>query len=353
MVGMLELRKISKSFEDFSLEEVSFSVQKGDYFILLGESGAGKSMVLEVIAGLVRPESGSVFLGEKDITHEKIQNRKIGLVFQDHAIFPHITVAENIAYSLHRGTLSKAEKHAKVKSVAAELGIGELLARKPETLSGGELQRVALGRTLIQEPDILLLDEPLSSLDTRLKGDLRRLLRNIHRKGQTILHVTHDYEEALALATKIAVIHAGAIIQSGTPEEVFSHPKSEFLAHFIGVRNFFPATLVTLNQKQFAYINNHLPLRILTDEPDEEGFVLIRGEDILLSVLPVETSATNNFKGIVLEIVPHKGGVEVTIDAGLELHALITRESLTSLGLVAGSSCWVHFKAGAVRFLRG
>ena len=348
---MLELRNISRMFDDFSLKDVSFLVEQGDYFILLGESGAGKSMILETIAGLVATDSGTIKLNNKNITNEKIQNRKIGLVFQDHAIFPHLTVEENIAYSLHGTHITRQEKHDKVIAIANELGIGELLKRKPGTLSGGELQRVALGRTLIQQPEILLLDEPLSSLDTRLKGDLRRLLRTIHRKGQTILHVTHDYEEALSLATRIAVIHQGTIIQSGTPAEVFHHPKSEFVAHFIGVRNFFASKLVTENQVTYACTDHNILVRIVTDMTYEQGFILIRGEDILLSVIPVETSATNNFKGTVVEIVPYDGGVDVTVDAGIELHALITRESLSNLGLGTGTTCWVHFKATAVKFI--
>ncbi|MCX6306243.1 MAG: ABC transporter ATP-binding protein [Bacteroidetes bacterium] len=348
---MLELRNISKQFADFCLADVSFSVERGDYFILLGESGAGKSMVLETIAGLVAPDSGTVLINGRDITTEKIQHRRIGLVFQDHAVFPHLTVGENIAYSLHGAAMSREEKHNRVKAIASELGIGDLLARRPSTLSGGELQRVALGRTLIQQPEVLLLDEPLSSLDPRLKGELRRLLRAIHRKGQTILHVTHDYEEALSLGNRIAVIHKGTIIQSGTPAEVFHHPTSEFVAHFIGVKNFFAVSLVSENQVTFAYTNNNVPVRIVTDVTGEEGFILIRGEDILLSAMPVESSATNNFPGTILEIVPNAGGVEVTIDLGIELHATITRESLEKLALQTGKTCWVHFKATAVKFI--
>ena len=348
---MLELRGVSKRFDDFSLEEVSFSVGRGDYFILLGESGAGKSLVLETIAGLVVPDSGSIFLEGRDITREKIQNRKIGLVFQDHAVFPHLTVYENISYSLHGIEMTRKEKDMRVHAIADELGIGELLHRKPGTLSGGELQRVALGRTLIQQPAILLLDEPLSSLDSRLKSDLRRLLRSIHRKGQTILHVTHDYEEALSLGSAIAVIYKGKIVQAGTPAEVFHHPKTEFVAHFIGVRNFFAATLVTENQVTFAIVGSDIQVRIVTDVADGDGFILIRGEDILLSNTAVETSATNNFMGTIVEIVQNANGIDVTIDVGIELHALITRESLEKLALAAGKTCWMHFKATAVRFI--
>ena len=165
---MLELRNISKHFPDFSLKDISFTVEKGDYFILLGESGAGKSMLLETIAGLVQPDNGSLIFEGEDITFRKIQDRKIGLVFQDHAIFPHMTVSENIAYSLHGRKLSREIKKEKIARVAEEVSISGLLNRRPSTLSGGELQRVALARTLIQEPKVLLLDEPLASLDSRI-----------------------------------------------------------------------------------------------------------------------------------------------------------------------------------------
>ena len=349
---MLTLQHISKRFPGFFLEEISFTVEQGDYFILLGESGAGKSMLLETIAGLVKPDSGTIRLNGKDITGEKIQNRAIGLVFQDHAVFPHMTVSENIIYALYNSDLSKKEKKEKVKNLANELGISELLNRRPETLSGGELQRVALGRTLIQQPKILLLDEPLASIDARLKGELRRLLRKIHKNGQTILHVTHDYEEALSLGTKIAVINEGKVIQAGSPAEVFHHPKSEFVAHFVGVKNFFPASLVMENKASFAVTDNNIRIRIVTDETGVEGFVLIRGEDILLSLEPVETSSTNNFIGQVTEVVPSSGGMDVTIDIGIEIHALITHESHVKLGIQEGKTCWIHFKATAVRFIR-
>lgn len=348
---MLSLNKISKRFPDFSLEEVSFTVGKGDYFILLGESGAGKSMILETIAGLVKPDKGSILLEGHEITHEKIQQRGVGLVFQDHAVFPHMHVKENIAYSLHGSKLSKENKKQAVQSIAQNLNIAELLGRSVSTLSGGELQRVALARTLVQKPKVLLLDEPLASLDTRLKGELRAVLRNIHRSGQTILHVTHDYEEALSLGNRIAVIAHGHIIQEGGPEEVFHHPKSEFLAHFAGIRNFFPAVLTRKDGISLAITPNDFHFRILTEGEDGPGFVMIRGEDILLSNDPIETSATNNFEGRVAEIIPTPRGIEVGIDAGLRFHALITRESLVKLGIAEDRKIYLHCKATAVRFI--
>jgi molybdopterin-binding protein len=174
----------------------------------------------------------------------------------------------------------------------------------------------------------------------------------IHRKGQTILHVTHDYEEALSLGTRIAVINEGKIIQEGTPAEVFHHPKSEFVAHFVGVKNFFPASLVIENKASFAITDNNIRIRIVSEEDGVEGFVLLRGEDILLSNEQIETSATNNFIGRVTEVVPSSGGMDITIDIGIEIHSLITRESQLKLDITEGNNCWVHFKATAVRFIR-
>jgi molybdopterin-binding protein len=350
---MLELRNISKRFSDFCLTDISFSVGEGDYFILLGESGAGKSMLLETIAGLVNPESGSILLEGNDITNKKIQDRKIGLVFQDHAVFPHMTVYENIAFSLHGRNLSHQEKKESVHQIAEQLSISGLLKRRPSTLSGGELQRVALARTLIQQPRILLLDEPLASLDSRIKSELRSQLRKIHRQGQTILHVTHDYEEALSLGNRIAVIHDGSIIQEGTPDEVFRTPKSEFVAHFTGARNFFKARLTGDTNNSTALAENVLPVRLITPETGPEGFILIRCEDIILSNGPIDSSATNNFEGTITEIIPGIRGIDVVIKAGVTFHALITDDSLHHLELTEGKKIWIHFKATAVRFIAG
>ena len=349
---MLRLQNISKQYKDFSLKNISFNVNKGDYFILLGESGAGKSIILETIAGLISPDSGSIMLDEKDITKEKIQHRGIGLVFQDHAVFPHYSVGENIAYPLHGLSLKPEVRKREVLTIAKQLSIDNLLQRRPDSLSGGELQRVALARTLIQKPRVLLLDEPLASMDSLLKAELRTLLRNIHRNGQTMLHVTHDYEEALSLGSRIAVINNGEIVQEGTPTEVFQNPRSEFVAHFIGVKNFFPAKIIVENGLTFAQINDSMRVRLITDSLQETGFLMILGEDILLSKSSIETSSVNNWQGEVVEVVPTARGIDVAIDIGMTIHALITPESLARLEIAEGKNCWIHIKATAVRFIK-
>lgn len=349
---MLDLRDIWVTLGNFSLKSINITVEKGEYFILLGVSGAGKSMVLETIAGLLSPEKGSIFLEGRDITYEKIQKRSIGLVFQDHAVFPHMTVKENIAYPLHGMHKSPSEKKNKILKIAEQISITSLLSRKPLTLSGGELQRVALARTLIQEPNVLLLDEPLASMDTQLRSELRGLLRRLNRNGQTIVHVTHDYEEALSLGGKIAVIHNGEILQTGSPIEVFQQPKSEFVAHFTGAKNFFRVKTSKDASHTDAIVNDKISIRI-PDEPDENsGYVIIRAEDIILSRQRIDSSAVNNFEGTVKDIIPSRTGVEVLIDIGILIHAIITRESLYHLEIAEGNLIWISFKATAIRFIR-
>ncbi|NVO19182.1 MAG: ABC transporter ATP-binding protein [Bacteroidetes bacterium] len=348
---LLRLDKISRKFSTFGLKDICFSINRSDYFMLLGVSGAGKSVLLEIIAGLVTPDSGTIQLGGNDITHTKIQHRKIGLVFQDHAIFPHMTVYENIAYPLHGLVKNAKEKKEIISDIASKLGITGLLDRKPSRLSGGELQRVSLARALVQKPEILLLDEPLASLDSLLKSELRSLLRQLNRWGQTIIHVTHDYEEAISLGNIIAVMHKGEILQSGTPSEVFSHPKSQFVAHFTGARNFY--RVKRSDEGNEALINETILIKLPASEGNRDGFILVRSEDIFLSKDPVETSAVNNFKGVILEIVPTRSGIEIVADIGIPIYSVITQESLQNMGLKEGQSCFIHFKASAVRFIPG
>ncbi|MCX6285121.1 MAG: ABC transporter ATP-binding protein [Bacteroidetes bacterium] len=346
---MLKLRGITKDFKEFSISDISFDVEKGDYFILLGPSGAGKSLLLETIAGLVHSQSGTIELNGKDITLAPIQQRKIGLVFQDHAIFPHMKVKKNLAYALHGQSNENIRR--KIRSMSAGLGIEDLLDRYPSTLSGGELQRVALARTLIQEPEILLLDEPLASMDSRLKSEIRALLRQIHRGGQTIIHVTHDYEEALSLGNRIAVMESGRILQTGTPDEVFHHPRNGFVAHFIGIKNFIPAVVRLKEGLAYAETPGNMKIRINGIQENEKGFVMIRGEDIVLSMEALDSSASNVFQGIVDEVTATPNGCDVCIDAGEKLYALITVVSRDKLNIREGMQIWLNFKATAVKFI--
>jgi len=348
---MLEIKKITSSFPGFSLKDISFSVADGEYFILLGESGAGKSLLLEAIAGLNQVDSGKLILDGKDITKEKIQDRGIGIVFQDQAVFPHLSVKENIAYPLKGRHLSSSEKEKIIEEIAVILQISKLLYRRPATLSGGELQRVALARALVQKPKILLLDEPLSATDSKLRAELRALLRKINRMGQTIIHVTHDFDEAVSLADRIAIINQGCIIQSGTPQEVFGNPVNGFVAHFAGIRNFFKVSIEKQDGRCIAISEQGVTIVSGDCAENRSGYILIRNEDILLSPTSFESSALNNFEGTVMDLYPSRSGMEILINIGITLHAQISRESAIRLELAEGKKVWVHFKASSVRLI--
>ncbi len=351
---MLEIKDIGIRLGDFALEEVSLQLAPGDYLALLGVSGAGKTVLLEVLAGLVKPQHGQIKWNGHDITLARIQQRPVGLVYQDLSLFPHLDVFSNIAYALKVRRLPKAQIASRVEALANETGVSHLLARFPGTLSGGEAQRVALARTLAAEPTILLLDEPLANLDAKLKGELRGLLRQINRSGKTIIHVTHDFMEAATLANKVAVIEKGCLAQFGTPEEVFRHPKSEFVARFSGIKNIFPCRTEPMPGQQGlqkATINPNCALAFLGPEEHTQGFVMIPQEDILLSQNPIESSAVNQFQGVVKESYISGAGMELLIDAGFEVVVSVSRLSFEKMALMPGKKVWVSFKASTVKFL--
>jgi len=348
---MLEVRNITKTIDTFALKNISFEVTQGEYFVLLGKSGVGKTILLEIISGLLEPDNGRIILDGHDVTREKIQKRHIGIVYQDKALFPHLSVQENLSYPLRCRRVSRKEIDARIEQLAEDIGFMPLLKRKPETLSSGEAQRVALARTLATEPKCLLLDEPISSLDIQAKSEIRALLRRINRSGQTMIHVTHDYEEAISLATRIAVMEDGKISQVGSPYEVFQHPKSEFVAKFIGIKNIFKGELRNSGNELAEFVTEGKRFFILSDKESGTGSMVLRGEDITISNTNLQTSARNTFKGIITDIEMDRLSSEVTVDIGIEMSALITRDSLEKLGLCLGKEVWINFKATSPRYI--
>ncbi|MFI7644938.1 ABC transporter ATP-binding protein [Micromonospora sp. NPDC049460] len=226
------------------LHEVDLTVARGELLVVLGPSGAGKSTVLRVVAGLEPVTAGRVRIAGRDVTADRPGRRNVSMVFQSYALFPHLTVAENIAFGLEVRDTPRAVARDRARAAAEAVGCAALLHRRPGQLSGGERQRVALARALVREPDVFLLDEPLSNLDLALRVELRAELRALHdRLGATMVHVTHDQTEALVLADRIAVLRAGRIEQVGTPDEIWRTPASTFVARFVGspAMNLLPA----------------------------------------------------------------------------------------------------------------
>jgi molybdopterin-binding protein len=345
---MLSVENLSLQVGNFNLSDISFKVDKGDYFVLLGISGAGKSLLLESIAGLIEINSGNIFLREKNIFDEKIQNRNISIVYQSSDLFPHMTVFENIAYPLNCKKESNIKE--KVLKAAYHAGIADKLDRKPETLSGGEYQRAAIARSLAAGNDIFFLDEPLSSLDSKSKSELRALLRKINRSGITIIHVTHDYEEAVSLANKIGIIENGKLTHVAAPEEIFKHPKSEFVAKFIGTKNFMRGKLKSIQNSDLKeFIFGEIKIFCLTDIPDGGAYLIISPEEIVISNQVQLSSSRNHFKGRIIDIAPAKLGIEVTVNIGYELVVLVSFDALSSLGLEIGKDVWIDFKASSCK----
>ena len=234
---MIQLKDIVVKFGDFeALHNINVDVKEGEFFTFLGPSGCGKTTTLRTITGFIEPVSGTVNVNNEDITHVPIEKRNIGIVFQSYALFPTMTVRDNIAFGLKIKKLKKPEIDEKVNTIARKVDLSdEQLAKAVSQLSGGQQQRVAIARALVTEPAIICMDEPLSNLDAKLRVQLRNELKKMQREfGITTIYVTHDQEEALTLSDRIAVFNKGYIEQTGTPNEIYNHSKTEFVANFIG-----------------------------------------------------------------------------------------------------------------------
>jgi iron(III) transport system ATP-binding protein len=241
---IVRLRHLTKSFgtDRPVVNDVSFEIATGEIFGLVGPSGCGKTTLLRMVAGFVQPDVGDILFGERRVNDDPPQRRRAAMVFQNFAIWPHLTVYENVAYGPRAQGLAPAAVEERVQTALRTTRLTELAARKPAQLSGGQQQRVALARALAAEPDLVLFDEPLSSLDARLRLELRAELRRIQQESRlTSLYVTHDQEEALSLCDRLAVMNAGRVEQVGRPEEIYRRPATEFVARFMGEINLLPA----------------------------------------------------------------------------------------------------------------
>jgi len=264
MTNNVIIQNAVKRYGDFTaLNGVSLDIHEGEFFTLLGPSGCGKTTLLRMIAGFNSIEGGDFYFGEKRINDMPAHKRDIGMVFQNYAIFPHLTVQENVAYGLKARKVPRPEIKKRVDNALELVQIAHLAQRKPSELSGGQQQRVALARAFVVEPSVLLMDEPLSNLDAKLRVQMRSVIKKLQRcLGITTIYVTHDQEEALAISDRIAVMKEGRIMQIGTPDEVYARPQNPFVAGFIGVSNFLDCDISGDMANAKVSIKNELELNM-------------------------------------------------------------------------------------------
>ena len=312
--NILQLKDISKSFDgELILEDLSLDIKRNEFVTLLGPSGCGKTTTLRIIGGFVTPDKGQVLLEGADITQLPTEQRSINTVFQKYALFPHMTIEENIAFGLKIKKKDDAYIKEKVKYALELVNLTGYEKRKPRSLSGGQQQRIAIARAIVNEPQILLLDEPLGALDLKLRQDMQKELIRLKKElGITFIYVTHDQEEALTMSDKIVVMNQGYIQQIGTPEDIYNEPQNAFVADFIGDANLIGGTmlqdeLVCINDTKFTCVDtgfgNNTPVDVVIRPEDVE--IMERGKGIFPATV---TSVL--FKGVHYEIMAEGIGIQ-------------------------------------------
>jgi len=328
----IELRDVGKRYGAiWAVRGVSLAVAPGEFFTLLGPSGCGKTTALRMIAGFVEPDEGEILLDGRSVAGVPPWRRDLGLVFQSYALWPHLTVFEHVAFGLRERRVPGAELRSRVADALRMVGLEGLAERRPSQLSGGQQQRVALARTLVLRPRALLLDEPLSNLDAKLRAQMRLELRRLHRElSITTVYVTHDQEEAMALSTRLAVFDHGVMIQLGTPAEVYRRPATRFVAEFLGAANLLPATLEPGSEGRRIRLRGGpvMTTSAPAETPGTAVLCLIRPETIRLSA-----SATVNHVTATVQSAVYLGGrydCELALGEGLVLRADVPASAATA-----------------------
>lgn len=350
---MIRIEDMSNTWgQTFSLKDISLEVKEGEYFVILGPTGAGKTLLLEIIAGIHYPEEGRIIIDGDDKTLLPPERRNMGFLYQDYSLFPHMNGKANIEYGMRVRGIEQEERKRRLDELVKLLDIAPLLSRDVTTLSGGEQQKVAMARALACYPTVLLLDEPFSALDERTKARLIHEMKVLHRHERlTVVHVTHSQEEALQLADRIAVMMDGRIVQVGSPTEIFSRPSSMDIADFVKVENIWKArvkecTRDTLTLDLYGYeVQMACPEEF--DCSEREVRLLIRPEDIVVGS-GVRTSARNRFSGTITTVEQRGFYHIVRLDCGFPVVTVVTKQSVEELGLEEGTTVDIFFKTTAL-----
>ncbi|MFC1947230.1 ABC transporter ATP-binding protein [Chloroflexota bacterium] len=349
---MLEVKDLCVQMGKFFLNNVSLKVHDGEYFVLLGPTGSGKSVLLESIAGLTSVTSGEVWINGRDVTNLNLASHNIGFAFQDYALYRHLSVRDNISFGLMWQDLKQKDIDKAVDNAIELLHLENLLDKRSWTLSGGESQKIALARAISIKPDLLILDEPLSAVDAETKEDYERELRELHdHLGLTTIHVTHSFEEAVALGDRIAVIIDGEILQVGTPEEIFLHPQSEKLARFLMTRNVFSGEITQDSNGNKVFRVDGTAI-IVNTELEGNAHISIRPENILLSREPIDSPGNNCIEGTVTRIVDRGTIAHIKVDVSPEFTCLYLRRSLKELDLSENDRIFLTFEISDVNVFR-
>ncbi len=343
-MAKVSLERIRKQFgSSVAVSDFSLDIADGELVTLLGPSGCGKTTTLRMIAGFIDPTAGTIFIGGKDVTRVPVHKRNTGMVFQRYALFPHMTVAENVAFGMEMHKVPAAEREVRIRTALDMVRMTQLRDRYPRQLSGGQQQRIAVARALAIEPEVFLLDEPLSNLDAKLRLEVREEIRILQRRlGLTTIFVTHDQEEALAISDRMAIMHDGKVQQVGTPESLYERPANLFVADFLGKMNFFPGRVESAN-------------RFVTDK----GFALavdgasstarrvgVRPERVVLRAQP---TGSNALAGVVESAVYL--GFQIDARVRLETGDLLSCQvpnsaAVDATPLAVGSHVYACFRAG-------
>lgn len=355
--AVIEISHVSKRFGDFlAVDDANFGIHQGEFFSMLGPSGCGKTTTLRMIAGFEQPSSGEVRLNGKDVSKVPPYKRNVNTVFQNYALFPHMTVFDNIAFGPRSAKVPKGEIAGRVKEMLEIVHLADFAERRPTQLSGGQQQRVALARALVNYPSALLLDEPLGALDLKLRQTMQLELKRIQREvGITFVFVTHDQEEALTMSDRIAVMNSGRVEQIGTPEEIYHQPATVFVAGFIGVANLIPAVVIGVTG-HLATVDSSghrfaVPLTDSSIRPLDAAVVMVRPERLHISI--DEPSGDSAAVEVTVEELVFQGPVlrASLRAAGTELIAHIGPEDALPM-LRPGDRLWASWDLDAACLLR-